>query len=88
MRKWTTQRENADSGSVLSIPMIVRNPDPVQPELVYGNHFHCPACGTAYMLTEAVDPSDPYHICAFCGQVHDLREFVRPTEHPGLKPVA
>jgi len=82
--KWRTQiaNENADE------PMINCVPVPVEPELVYGNHFHCPACGTAYMLTVAVDPLDPWHICAFCGQVHDLRSFVRPTEHPGHQPVA
>ena len=94
MRKWTTQRENADSGSVLSIPMIVRNPDPVEPELVYGDHFHCPSCNAGYPLVETVDPADPWHICALCAQVVDLRAYAKRVpnpyvEHgPGVQPAA
>ena len=75
--RWRTviQRENAEEGSVLQV--IIREPEPVEPELVYGDHFHCPACHAGYSLTEAVNPKDPWHICAFCGQVHDLRQFAK-----------
>ena len=73
--KWRTQvaRENADE------PMILRVPVPVEPELVYSDVFHCPACNTAYKLTELLNPKDPWHICAFCGQNHDLRSLLRKT---------
>ena len=66
----------------------VRLAEPQPPETAYGKYFHCPGCGTSYVLTEAVNPLDPWHVCAFCAQIVDLRAFVRGSEHPGLTPVA
>ena len=54
---------------------------PMPPETVYGKFFHCPTCGVSYTLVEAVADDDPWHVCAFCAQVIDLKAFLRFPPH-------
>ena len=60
------QRENAGEGMTLSAPLPAT--------VVYGEWVHCPTCSQRlYELSS----TDPWKQCPMCGEVADLRDYMR-----------